>query len=380
MEAKFPMQVLQTVVDPEVIDFGIGNPPPSLLPLDRLHRAAEAQFDRRGRDFLQYGAERGDGHLRLGLARFLERQQRLPVDPHELLITNGASQGLDLVCTLFTRPGDTVFVEEPSYFLALRILADHGLRLVGIPVDEDGMDIAALQEALSRHRPVFLYTIPVFQNPAGVTLSQERRLRLLDLSREFGFLLVADEVYHLLSHGSSPPPPLSAYATRGNVISLGSFSKILAPGLRLGWMQTGDALGQRIAGCGLLDSGGGLNPFTSAIVRWVLEIGELDENLANLRSTYSARAAALNAALRLHLPQLTYHLSRGGYFFWARLPGGSDAEVFLAHAARFKVGFRPGVRFSSSGGLRDHLRLCFAYYDENELAEGAARLKNALAE
>ena len=131
---------------------------------------------------------------------------------------------------------------------------------------------------------------------------------------------------------------------------------------------------------GLLDSGGGMNPFTSAIVRWVLESGELEAHVAELRTVYARRAAALHAALSVHLPQIAYHRSRGGYFFWVPLPGGIDAGDFLPHAARFKVGFRPGVNFSCSGGLRDHMRLCFAYYGEAELAVGVERLKDTLAD
>jgi DNA-binding transcriptional MocR family regulator len=224
-----------------------------------------------------------------------------------------------------------------------------------------------------------LYTIPAFQNPSGISLAQERRLRLAELSREHGFLIVADEVYQFLGFGDRPPQPLAAYTGLGEIISLGSFSKILAPGLRLGWIQTRPELARRIAACGLLDSGGGMNPFASAIVRWLVESGELEAHIAELRSLYAGRAAALDAALQKHLPQVAYHRSQGGFFFWARLPDGVDAGEFLPHAARFQAGFRPGVNFSPSGGLRDHMRLCFAYYSEEELALGVERLAKALA-
>jgi DNA-binding transcriptional MocR family regulator len=379
MDTTPPIQILQTVIDPEVIDLGVGNPPTDLLPLELIRRAAEQQLNRPERDFLQYGAELGDGYLRQALAHYLERQQGVPASPPELLITSGASAALDLICTLFTQPGDLVFVEEPSYFLALRIFADHRLRLVGIPVDEGGLNLEALQAALARQRPALLYTIPAFQNPGGVTLAHERRQRLAELSREFDFLVVADEVYQFLYYGEPPPLPMSNYAGQGNILSLGSFSKILAPGLRLGWIQTHPDLARRIASCGLLDSGGGMNPFASAIVRWVVESGELQAHLAGLRLAYAARAAALHAALSEHLPQLTYHRAQGGFFFWTRLPSGIDAGDFLPHAARFKVGFRPGVSFSSTGGLRDYMRLCFAYYSQAQLALGVERLAEALA-
>ena len=198
-------------------------------------------------------------------------------------MTAGASQALDLICTLYTQPGDVVFVEEPSYFLALRIFADHRLRVVGVPTDAEGLRIDALEELLRQQRPAFLYTIPTHQNPAGFTLPLARRRRLVELAQQHGFLVVADEVYHLLSYGAPPPPPLASWAATGAVLALGSFSKILAPGLRLGWLQAAPEHIHRLVTSGLLDSGGGLNPFTSGLVRVALERGWQEEHLGRLR-------------------------------------------------------------------------------------------------
>ena len=276
-------RVLQTPVDPDVIDLGIGNPAPELLPLERLEAAARRFFAQRERDPLQYGYEPGDGFLRRELAALIQGLTGLETDPEALLITNGASQGLDLLCSLYTRPGDIIFVEEPTYFLALRIFADHHLQPVAVPMDEAGLQIEVLEHLLLQQRTRLLYTIPTFQNPSGATLSLERRQRLIELSREYGFLIVADEVYHFLNYETAPPAPLASFSGQGSVISLNSFSKILAPGLRLGWLQTDPAHLRQIAGCGLLDSGGGFNPFTSAIVRWVIESQELQEHLQQLR-------------------------------------------------------------------------------------------------
>jgi DNA-binding transcriptional MocR family regulator len=364
--------------DPAIIDLGIGQPQIDLLPLERIRRAAERRFAQHDASFLQYGAEQGDGYLRLELARFLTREYATPVLAENLFITNGASSGLDLTCTLFTQPGDTIFVEEPSYFLALRIFADHHLRLVPVPVDQNGLIVEALEETLKREHPVLVYTIPSFQNPSGYTLSGARRSRLAQLSRERDFLIVADEVYHLLSFSAKPPQAFGGCAEQGNIISLGSFSKILAPGLRLGWIQTDPARAKAFSACGLVDSGGGLNPFTAAIVRGLLETGELEENIHHLCIIYQARVAALDAALRKHLPGVHYQVPHGGYFFWIRLPDGRDAEALLKRAEDFKVSFRPGTRFSSQGGLHDYARLCFAFYDATQLAEGVERLNQAL--
>lgn len=369
-------QILQSPIPPHLIDLGVGNPAPELLPLDLLRQAAEHALAQGDAAPLQYGYEAGDVRFRAALAGFLTVQYDLKIDPGQLFVSNGVSQALDLLCTLHAQPGDVVFVEEPTYFLALRIFADHRLRVVGLPTDEHGLVIEALEEALTRRRPALLYTVPTHQNPSGATLSLNRRRRLVELSQQHGFTVLADEVYHCLSYGpSAPPPPLASFIDSGTVLSLGSFSKILAPGLRLGWVQGRADRLQTLAQCGLLDSGGGLNPFTAAIVRSVIELGLQQQHLDRLRQIYAARLAALDTALQRHLAdQISYRRPEGGFFIWARLADVRDAEALMETAQAHGVGFRPGVRFSSRGGLRDAIRLCFAYYDEARLAEGVIRL------
>ncbi len=278
--------------------------------------------------------------FRAALAGFLTEQYNLKVDPSQLFVSNGVSQALDLLCTLHTQPGDVVFVEEPTYFLALRIFADHRLRVVGLPTDEHGLVIEALEEELKRQRPALLYIIPTHQNPSGATLPLQRRQRLVELSQEHGFFVLADEVYHCLSFGGAVPPlPLASFADSGTVLSLGSFSKILAPGLRLGWIQGRADRLRPLAQCGLLDSGGGLNPFTAAIVRSALELGLQQQHLDRLRRVYAGRLAALDAALQRDLAgRLVYRRPEGGFFIWARLADGQDAEAVLrtAQAGRFR--------------------------------------------
>jgi 2-aminoadipate transaminase len=357
-----------------VIDLGAGNPPFSLLPIDLLKSAADACFSRNNPAFLQYGAEQGDGRFRSGLANFLTAGYGFPVDADHLFVTNGISNALDLICTLFTRPGDTIFVEEPSYFLALRIFADHGLRVVSIDTDEDGLVVESLEEKLREGRPKFLYVIPTHQNPSGHTLTEERRARLVKLAQEKNFLILADEVYHFLSYDRQPPKAFADWTENPHILSLGSFSKILAPGLRLGWIQAGTEKIQKLAGCGLLDSGGGLNPFTSAIVREVIESGGLVQNIFRLKDIYWSKLKVMDSALRRELPELIWKVPQGGYFFWVRLPRELDAAELQQKAMENKVIFRPGVRFSSRDGLRDYIRLSFVFYEPDEIEEGIVRL------
>jgi len=293
-------------------------------------------------------------------------------------VTSGVSGGLDLVCTLFTRPGDTILVEEPTYFLALRIFRDHDLKIVPVQTDRDGLVLDDLKKKLAECKPKLLYLIPTFQNPTGQTLTLERRDQLVQWSRSHDFLIVADEVYHFLNYGPKPPKPLAAYCDTGNVISIGSFSKILAPGLRLGWIQTDAEKIKRLTGCGLLDSGGGMNPFTSAIVRFIIESGDLDRNIAKLISIYESRLSVMDSDLRQYLPNSVYTTPQGGFFFWVRLPSGLNALALQEKAKAFKVGFRSGSRFSSVGGSQDYMRLSFAFYESEQIQEGLQRLQKCL--
>jgi len=366
---------VQKEIPAGMIDLAIGQPSPWLLPVEAMAKAAAHCTGHPDCVLLAYGAEQGDGHFRVALSKFLGKIYVQPIDAAQLLVTNGASQAIDLICTLFSKAGDTIFVEEPTYFLARKIFADHQLKPVSLPMDADGLIVEALEEELKRTRPAFLYTIPTYHNPTSVCLSASRREKLVELSRRYDIMVVADEVYHPLSYTSAPPPPLAVSCVSAKVISLGSFSKILAPGLRLGWLQAAPALVERIVQCGLLDSGGGLNPFTSGVVRSAMELGLMDENLTLLKETYSRRMQTMGAALRSRLPASARFIDpAGGFFIWLSLPEGTDTLDLLAKAKSRNVEFMPGSKFSSRQGLKNCLRLSFAYYDTPELLEGVERL------
>lgn len=374
------LDVVQLRIPEGVIALGVGQPDPSLLPLEVMRQAVASRVaEPDPLPWLAYGVEQGNGHFRVALAGMLSRHYRGVVDPRALFVTTGSSSALEYVCATFTQPGDTVLVEEPSYFLALGILADHGLRVVGVATDEDGLIPEALERAARTHRPRFLYTIPTFHNPCGTSLPEDRRASVVELSQRHDFLIVADEVYQLLSFDRAPPRPLAAWVESDTVLSLGSFSKILAPGLRLGWIQTGPGLMERLMSRVVLASGGGLNPFTESMVRSAIELGLQDLHLQRLRDEYRRRATALAHALRRHLPE-TFEFSdpQGGFFVWLRLPESIDADALLSEAREHGVTFKPGHLFSSAGRLRHHARLCFAYYEPTQLEEGVVRLARAL--
>ncbi len=370
----------------DIIDFGNGQPSVSLLPVDALRTAADHCLARGDATLLQYGADQGDAEFRGSLAQFLSRRYAIPVRADELMVSGSASQALDLVCTRFTKPGDTIFVEEPTYFLALHVFRDHGLQVVGIPIDGDGIQVDALRDALTRHRPALLYTIPSFQNPSGTTMSAARRVQLMALSREYDLLVVADEVYHLLDFGTAPPPPLAAHASAHasapaastRVLSLGSFSKICAPGLRLGWIHGAPALLDTLMDSGLVQSGGGLNPFTSGVMRSMIDLGLADAGLDQLRAVYAERAAAMCRTLRDELPIITFVEPSGGYFVWVELPPSMTAAQLQPIAAKEGVTLHAGSRFISRIGFTQHIRLSFAHYDAADLVDGVHRLARAV--
>ena len=368
-----------------VIDLGWGHPSSELHPTAALAAASERVLGTQSAVPLQYGAVQGFGPLLEALADFLSSQDaygNLPVNPASLFLTAGASQGIDLAATIFARSGDTVFVEEPTYYLIGRIFLDHGLKVVGVPTDSDGLDIDALEAMLlDGHRPRLLYVIPSYQNPTGATLVPERRQRLIGLAQQYGFTVLADEVYQLLHYGPPPPPPLATIddSEDGCVVSLGSFSKILAPGLRLGWAHATPGIIQRFVDSGLAASGGGLSHFTAAVAQATLDMGLLQENITELRRIYTMRRDAVARLLATDLAdRVDFNQPDGGYFFWLTLRNGVDADELLPSAQRNGVSYRPGTAFSSDGGFRDALRISFSLYDTGDLAEGLHRLGQAI--
>ena len=378
------IQFQQVVVPEGVIDLGVGQPNNAILPRDYIRRAAEMQFNDSS-EFLQYGAEWGDGYHRVALGEYLSAAYGTRVAPEQLFSTNGNSQALEMLCTVLTKPGDVVIVEEPTYFLAFQMFRDHGLEIRGVPIDEEGLVVEALTEVVAAirnggKRVAFVYTIPAFQNPTGVTMSARRRLQLVAAATADDVLIVADEVYHLLRYApGAMPPAMSAYVDAGPILSLGTFSKILAPGMRLGWIHGSTQRLAALADSGLILSGGGLNPVTSSLSTAMMRMGWQDEYVEWLRATFARRSATMITALRHHMPDwVQYDVPTGGYFVWLRLPADADGAVLRSIAKQHGVDVRHGAQFSPTGALGNHIRLSYAFYDDIDITEGVARLGAAL--
>ena len=349
----------------EPIDLGIGRPDFALLPLAELRQAATHRFSLGDTTCLQYAPEAGRPSLREHVASFLTRHYHSVVYP-------------DLISGQFAKPGDTVLVEAPTYFLALKILQKRNLRIVSVPTDAEGVNVVALERLLKVEKPVFLYTIPIHHNPTGTTLSAARGGKLIELAKKYRFFIVADEVYQLLSYRGNTPIRLATLDDR-RVISLGSFSKILGPGLRIGWIEIASEYFPTLGQCGVVQSGGGVNPFTSAIIESAIELGLQDTYLDRIREVYSQRCDHMIQVLDHALPKaVNFTKPTGGFFIWLRLPAFIDSNKLLAEAYTFNIGFRPGTLFSQEGGFKNFLRLCFAYYSKDDIEWACKQLGRLL--
>lgn len=380
----------QAVMRPGMIELRWGDPDPALIPVERIGAAAVAALRAAGPAALTYGANEGPAVLRAALAERIARAEGHAPGLDEIVITAGTSAGLGHLITLYTRPGDVVLVEDPSYSLALDTFRDQSVDLAGLPFDDQGMRVDALPGILAIVRkrgrtPALLYTVPTYHNPTGVCLAGERRRRLVQIAVEERLLIVEDDVYRELSYEGPAPASLWSVAQEipgaaDYVVRLGSFSKTLAPGLRCGFLTAPAAVAARFAQSGLIDSGGCPSQFTACLVAQMIFEGSYDENVARLRSAYAERCRALLAALHESLPAgCGVGASSGGFFAWVTLPDGLTAARVTPFAEAAGVSLVAGSR-SSVGGNDGGLRLCFTMYPPDQLREGAARLGRAIAE
>jgi DNA-binding transcriptional MocR family regulator len=396
------LPLTQFVERPGAIDLGWGHPDPALLPVDELRATAVAVLDRYGPDAVAYGWGAGPGPLIEAVAARLPLVDASGPATDEIVITAGNSWAIDQVATLLTEPGDVVLVESPTYHLALRILRDHPLEIVPVPFDGDGLVVDALPAILAGvrragGRPRLLYTVPTFHNPTGVSLSGDRRPRLVELAAAEGLLVVEDDAYRELAYDGPPPPSLwslaAAAGSRGTVVRLGSFAKSLAPGLRVGYVTADAAIAARFADSGMLDSGGGISHLTSLMVATYAEAGRYATNVERLRAAYRERRDALLGELADALPRgATWTEPGGGYFTWVTLASG-DARAALPAVEAAGTGYVGGRVFCPGSRIGDDLagqgpfasaaarsfRLSFSRYSPAELREAARRLGRGLA-
>lgn len=379
--------LLRLAERPGVISLAGGLPDPAGFPLDALAAATDAALAEPTRS-LQYSATEGDEGLRQLLATRHEALTGRPTSPDQVIVTTGSQQGLDLLARALGDPGDEVVVEDPSYLGALQAMRAAGLRTTGIPVDGDGLDVDALEHHLTRAggtatRPVRLvYVVPTFQNPTGTTLAPDRRLRLAELADRHGLVIVEDEPYAALRVRGTAPAPVASLSPR--TVSLGTVSKTLAPGLRVGWLiGPADVVATvvRLKQAVDLHTSG----LCQAVVRHLLGDADwFDAHLARLREAYAARAVALRSAVVEHLGgRFEVTDPDGGMFLWATSRPGSpalDARSLLPLTIDAGTAFVPGDAFAAGDPRRwrGAMRLSFATSSPGQLRDAAARLARAV--
>ena len=363
----------------DVISFAAGVPAPDLYPLDEFRAVVDEVLARDGRTLLQHCPTEGYFPLREWLAeRMAERGAR--VSARNVLVLTGSQQGLDLVARLLLDPGDVVIAESPSYLGVLQVFQAAGVRLLTVPLDEQGMRVDLLEQILARSRPKLIYTLPTFQNPTGVTLNLERRYQLLALAQRYQVPILEDDPYGELRYEGTLVPTLKALDRYGHVLYLSTFSKILFPGLRLGWLVAPEQVIERLA---LIKQLTDLH--TNTLGQWSLaefcRRGLLEEHLARLREVYPRRRDVICAALERYCPPgMTWNRPAGGFYLWCHLPAGLHARELLTEAARRQVAFIVGDACHVDGGGQEWIRLNFTYHTEGLIVEGVRRLGQAMEE
>ena len=374
--------VVQLARPDGTLDLGPGHLDPALLPVGLLRAAYQHAFAEYGSAALTYGNNQGPAPLRAALAARLARLEQVACGPEHVLVTAGTSSMLDLLARVHGRPGDVVLTEASTYDLGRRIFRDRGLRLRGVSMDSAGMDPAALEVAVAAQRAAgrriaFLYVVPTFHNPTGLLVPQERRQELLEVSRRHGILVVEDDAYADLAFDAGVAVrSLATMAGFRGVLGLRTFSKSLAPGLRLGWLVGDPRAVHRLSASATFTSGGGLNHLAAVAVAGLVEDGAYERHVAWLRQQLRARRDALVGTLGAALPvgfQAGY--PGGGLFSWVRLPKGPPEAAFLDAAERAGVRVAAGSRFGRSTGPA--VRLCFSFYGPAHLVEAAERLAAA---
>jgi 2-aminoadipate transaminase len=378
--------ILRLSADPDVISLAGGLPAAELFPVAEYRAAFDAVMDESGPEALQYGVSEGYGPLREALAERLARHG-VDCDPDRLLITNGSQQALDLLGKVLLDPGDTVVVERPTYLGGIQAFDQYQVSYLVVPTDDEGMDVDALGDVLeARAReggplPKFIYVLPNFQNPSGRTLSLARRHRLLDIATRFGVPIVEDDPYGELRYEGEALPTLQSLDREGLVVYVGTFSKVLAPGIRIGWLAAPSAglFRSLVLAKQPSDLHSAVAP--QMTVARLLHDGLLERHIPLIRACYRERRDALLEAIGTSFPAgVRVTRPQGGLFLWATLPDGWDTSALLIEALRRKVAFVPGESFHVDGTGRESMRLNFSGEPPDVLREAIRRLGAAIGE
>ncbi|MDM0119176.1 aminotransferase-like domain-containing protein [Variovorax arabinosiphilus] len=386
VETSAIRELFKLLGTPGIISFAGGFPDSAMFDVEGLKEASAKALNEEPGGALQYGATEGYEPLRTQLSAFM-KTKGVDVAPNGLIVTTGSQQALDLLGKTMISPGDKVIVEGPTFLATIQCFRLYGAELISAPVDADGVKTDELEKLIAEHQPKFVYLIPTFGNPSGAMLSLERRKKVLAMAVKYQTLIVEDDPYGDLYFGEAPPPSILSLSqavpgSRELIAHCGSLSKVLSPGLRIGWMIAPAELLAKATMCKQF-SDAHTSTFAQATAAQYLKSGRMPATLANVRKVYGERAKAMGAALKRELGDaIEFTQPNGGLFFWARLTGANgkiaDANVLAKKAIEQLVAFVPGAPFFASNPDVSTLRLSFATANVEKIEEGIARLGKAL--
>lgn len=373
-------EMAKLIQDPEIISFAGGMPAPELFPIDELSEISQYIIKQNGKKALQYSSTEGLYELRKIIS---DRMNifNIVCSPENVLITNGSQQGLEFTGKLFIDDGDIVICENPSYIGALNAFRVYNPKFVGVPVDNNGMIIDELEKILRKHSNIkYIYTVPSFQNPTGVSMSEDRKRRLVELSCEYGVPIVEDNPYLELNYREEIEFPVKSYDKDENIIYLGSFSKTFCPGLRVGWIIAAEDIIKKYS---LIKQGVDLHVNTFAQYQIAEFIKKFDYNghVEKIKNVYKRRRDTMLNSIAKEFPEkIKYTIPDGGMFIWVELPVNIDANTIFKKALNKKVAFVPGDAFFAEDSVKNCFRLNYATMSEERIEEGIRRLGEVLRE
>jgi 2-aminoadipate transaminase len=384
MRSSAMRDLMAITARPEVISLAGGLPDTSTFPPQSFAAQMTRIAQESAAEALQYGPTEGFEETKDCILEVMGAEGMLP-DPDDIIVTTGGQQAIDLVCKTLIDPGDVIVCEAPSYPGALSVFSSYQADVVQVECDEDGMQVEVLERLLGElraegRRPKFIYSVPSFQNPAGVTMSLERRQRLVELARAQELLVVEDNPYGLLRYGGEPMPPLYQLDGGDFVIYIGTFSKILSPGIRLGWAVAPPPVMEKIV-LGKQAADLCTSTLTQYFVREYFAERRWQRYIDDLVELYRGRRDTMLEALRTYFPaEATWTEPEGGLFIWATLPDYIDTSDLLARALRADVAFVPGAAAYLDGRGRQSMRLNFSGVGDEEIREGVRRIGKVIAE
>jgi len=387
VETSAIRELFKLLGKPGIVSFAGGFPDPAMFDVEGIKEASNKALTEEPGGALQYGATEGYNPLRAQLSAFMATKGAKDVAPDQLIVTTGSQQALDLLGKTMISPGDKVIVEGPTFLATIQCFRLYGAELISAPIDANGVKTDELEKLIAQHKPKFVYLIPTFGNPSGALLSLERRKKVLEMAVKHNTLIVEDDPYGDLYFGEAPPPSLLALSptvpgSRELLAHCGSLSKVLSPGLRVGWMIAPAELLAKATMCKQF-SDAHTSTFAQATAAQYLKAGRMPNTLKNVRKVYGERALAMGAALKRELGDaIAFTQPQGGLFFWASLTGANgkskDAGDFAKKAIEQLVAFVPGAPFYAANPDLATLRLSFATADVAKIEEGVGRLGKAL--